>query len=498
MRKNKHTTISSNYKIIAVDDEIGIIDSLSIFLKKSGYDFVGFTNPMEALEKVKTEHFDLMILDFIMTPIHGDKLVEEIRKFNKDLYILLLTGHKDLAPPLDTIKKLDIQGYCEKSDKFDQLLLLIESGIKSISQMNLIKQINEELSSTYNINMIAIGNGTASRESEMFVADLIKEIDEDVHYAIVSEAGASVYSASKLATEEYPDINVSLRGAISIARRLQDPLAELVKIDPKAIGVGQYQHDVNQKRLAESLTGVVEDAVNKVGVDVNTATPSLLSYVSGINKTIANNIVKYRDENGRLKERKELLKVPKLGKVAFEQCAGFIRIFDGKNPLEITSVHPESYEQAEKLLAEVGYEKKDLIDKEKLKELKIKLNNINIEHMAKKLDIGEMTLKDIIDELSKPGRDPRDEMPKPILRNDVLKFEDLREGMILNGTVRNVIDFGAFVDIGVKHDGLVHISELSDSFVKNPSDVVAIGDIVKVKVLKIDLERQKVSLSMKI
>lgn len=356
----------------------------------------------------------------------------------------------------------------------------------------------KKLITTYNINMIAIGNGTASRESEMFVADLIKEIKEDVHYAIVSEAGASVYSASKLATEEYPDINVSLRGAISIARRLQDPLAELVKIDPKAIGVGQYQHDVNQKKLAESLTGVVEDVVNKVGVDVNTATPSLLSYVSGINKTIANNIVKYRDENGMLKERKQLLKVPKLGKVAFEQCAGFIRIFDGKNPLEITAVHPESYEQAEKLLAEVGYKKEDLMNKEKLKELKVKLNSINIENMSKRLDVGEMTLKDIIDELSKPGRDPRDEMPKPILRNDVLKFEDLREGMILNGTVRNVIDFGAFIDIGVKHDGLVHISELSDNFVKNPSDVVSIGDIVKVKVIKIDLERQKVSLSMKI
>lgn len=356
----------------------------------------------------------------------------------------------------------------------------------------------KKLITTYNINMIAIGNGTASRESEMFVADLIKEVEEDVHYAIVSEAGASVYSASKLATEEYPDINVSLRGAISIARRLQDPLAELVKIDPKAIGVGQYQHDVNQKKLAEILTGVVEDAVNKVGVDVNTATPSLLSYVSGINKTIANNIVKYRDENGMLKERKQLLKVPKLGKVAFEQCAGFIRIFDGKNPMEITAVHPESYEQAEKLLAEVGYKKEDLMDKEKLKELKVKLNSINIENMSKRLSVGEMTLKDIIDELSKPGRDPRDEMPKPILRNDVLKFEDLKEGMILNGTVRNVIDFGAFVDIGVKHDGLVHISELSDNFVKNPSDVVSIGDIVKVKVIKLDLERQKVSLSMRI
>ena len=346
--------------------------------------------------------------------------------------------------------------------------------------------------------MIAIGNGTASRESEKFVADMISEIDQEVYYAIVSEAGASVYSASKLATEEYPDINVSLRGAISIARRLQDPLAELVKIDPKAIGVGQYQHDVNQKKLAESLAGVVEDAVNEVGVDVNTATPSLLSYVSGINKTIANNIVKYRDENGKIMERKELLKVPKLGKVAFEQCAGFIRIFDGKNPLEITAVHPESYEKAEQLLENIGYKKEDLKDLEKLKDIKLKLSGVNIKDMSQKLEIGEMTLKDIIDELSKPGRDPRDEMPKPILRSDVLKFEDLKEGMVLNGTVRNVIDFGAFVDIGVKHDGLVHISELSENYVKNPSDVVSIGDIIKVKVIKIDNDRQKVSLSMKI
>ena len=351
----------------------------------------------------------------------------------------------------------------------------------------------------FNINMIAIGNGTATRESETFVAGLISELGKsDLYYAIVSEAGASVYSASKLATEEYPDINVSLRGAISIARRLQDPLAELVKIDPKAIGVGQYQHDVNQKKLTESLIGVVEDAVNKVGVDVNTATPSLLSYVSGINKTIANNIVKYRDENGKLKERKELLKVPKLGKVAFEQCAGFIRIFDGKNPLEVTAVHPESYDVAEKLLQKVGYEESDLADKEKLNQIKAHLSALNVDNVAKELDVGVLTLKDIIDELSKPGRDPRDEMPKPVLRSDVLKFEDLKEGMILTGTVRNVIDFGAFVDIGVKHDGLVHISELSEKFVKNPSDVVAVGDIVKVKVIKIDSERQKVGLSMKI
>ena len=348
------------------------------------------------------------------------------------------------------------------------------------------------------VDMIAIGNGTASRESEMFVADMIKDTKRDVHYVIVSEAGASVYSASKLATEEYPDINVSIRGAISIARRLQDPLAELVKIDPKAIGVGQYQHDVNQKKLAESLTGVVEDSVNKVGVDVNTATPSLLSYVSGINNTIAKNIVKYRDENGKLKNRKQLLKVPKLGKVAFEQCAGFLRILDGDNPLEITAVHPESYEVAEKLLNEIGFDKKDLKDKEKLEAIQNKLKTVDIAKTSTDLNVGEMTLTDIIEELSKPGRDPREEMPKPILRSDVLKLEDLKEGMVLTGTVRNVIDFGAFVDIGVKHDGLVHISEMSEKFIKNPSDIVSVGDVVKVKVIKIDKERQKVGLSMKI
>ena len=349
----------------------------------------------------------------------------------------------------------------------------------------------------YDINMIAIGNGTASRESEMFVSDLISKNKKEIYYAIVSEAGASVYSASKLATEEYPDINVSLRGAISIARRLQDPLAELVKIEPKAIGVGQYQHDVNQKKLTESLTGVVEDAVNSVGVDVNTATPSLLSYVSGINKQVAKNIVEYRDVNGSLKQRKELLKVPKLGKAAFEQCAGFIRIYDGKNPLEITGVHPESYDKAEELLTKMGYSVDDLVKSENLAELREKLKKVNVKEMAKELDIGELTLQDIINELSKPGRDPRENMPKQILRSDVLKFEDLKENMVLKGTVRNVTDFGAFVDIGVKHDGLVHISQLSNNFVKNPSDVVAVGDIVDVKVIGIDPEKQKVSLSMK-
>lgn len=357
-----------------------------------------------------------------------------------------------------------------------------------------------------NVNMFAIGNGTASRESEQFVSDLIKEIKEkynkDLFYVIVSEAGASVYSASKLATEEYPDINVSLRGAISIARRLQDPLAELVKIDPKAIGVGQYQHDVNQKRLEESLTGVVEDAVNTVGVDINTATPSLLSYVSGVNKTIAKNIVKYREEKGTIKERRELLKVPKLGKVAYEQCAGFIRVPGGTNPLEITGVHPESYNIAEQLLEKENFKVDDLADKEKLKEIKTKLSKLNndkdIKELAKQLEVGEPTLKDIINELIKPGRDPREDMPKPVLRSDVLKFEDLREGMTLKGTVRNVTDFGAFVDVGVKHDGLVHISEMSESFVKNPSDIVSVGDVVDVKVIGIDKDKQKVKLSMKV
>ena len=352
-----------------------------------------------------------------------------------------------------------------------------------------------------NINMIAIGNGTASRESEIFVSDTIKELKEkdkiDVYYAIVSEAGASVYSASKLASEEYPDLNVSLRGAISIARRLQDPLAEFVKIDPKAIGIGQYQHDVNQKELQESLSGVVEDAVNEVGVDLNTATSSLLSYVSGINSSIAKNIIKYRDENGKFNERKELLKVPKLGESAFKQCAGFVRIPEGKNPLEITAVHPESYEVTEKLLKNIGYKKEDIIDKEKLEQIKNKLSSIDVPKISKELGVGEITLKDIISELSKPGRDPREDMPKPILRSDVLKFEDLKEDMILTGTVRNITDFGAFVDVGVKHDGLVHISEMSDKFVKKPTDIVSIGDIVKVKVIGIDYEKQKVKLSMK-
>lgn len=353
-----------------------------------------------------------------------------------------------------------------------------------------------ELIDKYNVQMIAIGNGTASRESEKFVADLIKKAKNKVYYTIVSEAGASVYSASKLATKEYPDINVSIRGAISIARRLQDPMAELVKIEPKSIGVGQYQHDVNQKRLDMTLTGVVEDAVNKVGVDVNTATPSLLSYVSGINSTVSENIVKYREENGKFTSRKELMKVPKLGKTAFVQCAGFLKVPESKNILDMTMVHPESYEIATKLIEDIGYSLKNM-SKDDLDSIRGKLDNINVEFEANKLEVGKPTLKDIIEELKKPGRDPRDEMPKPILKSDVLKFEDLKEGMQLTGTVRNVTNFGAFVDIGIKGDGLVHISELSDKFVRDPMEEVSVGDIVNVKVIGIDEAKKKVSLSMK-
>ena len=463
----------------------------------------GETQFTEILEETIQDSYKRLIEPSIEREIRADlteKASEQaIKVFGKNAKQLLLG-----AP----IKNITVMGFdpayrtgCKIAVIDDTGKVLDTATVYPTEPQNDVegaKKILKKLIKKHNVNMIAIGNGTASRESEKFVSDMLKEIPQKVYYTIVSEAGASVYSASKLATEEYPDINVSIRGAISIARRLQDPLTELVKIDPKAIGVGQYQHDVDQKKLSENLTGVVEDAVNSVGVDVNTATPSLLSYVSGINKTIAKNIVTYRDENGKLKERKELLKVPKLGKSAFEQCAGFIRIFDGKNPLETTGVHPESYEVAEKLLNKVGNNKNDLLDKEKLEQIRTKLANLDIEKTSKELEIGELTLKDIIDDLSKPGRDPREEMPKPILRTDVLKIEDLTEGMILSGTVRNVIDFGAFVDIGIKHDGLVHISEMSESYVKNPSDIVSVGDIVKVKVIGIDLERQKVRLSMKI
>ena len=368
-----------------------------------------------------------------------------------------------------------------------------------------------ELIQKHKVNLISIGNGTASRETEQLVAGLISTLKEEVYYTIVSEAGASVYSASKLATEEYPDIDVSIRGAISIGRRLQDPLAELVKIDPKSIGVGQYQHDVNQKRLEEQLTNVVEDCVNSVGVDLNTATPSLLSYVSGISSLLAKNIVAYRDENGKFKSRKELLKVKRLGDKVYVQAVGFLRIPKATNPLDNTAVHPEAYEATKKLLDTLGYKTKD-IESGAVKDITDKVilysgimgnqpdstkYQAGVEKLSQQLDIGVMTLKDIIDEIKKPGRDPREEMPKPVFRSDILKMEDLQVGMIMHGTVRNVVDFGAFVDLGVKQDGLVHISEICDRFIKHPMQVLSVGDTVKVQILSLDLVRNKIGLTMK-
>lgn len=356
------------------------------------------------------------------------------------------------------------------------------------------KDLLKKIIPKYNVSLISLGNGTASRESEQFIVELLKEIPEKVEYVIVNEAGASVYSASKLATEEFPKFDVGQRSAASIARRLQDPLAELVKIDPKSIGVGQYQHDMNQKKLGESLNGVVEDCVNKVGVDLNTASAPLLSYISGISSAIAKNIVLYREENGRFTNRRELLKVAKLGPKAFEQCAGFMRIQGGKNPLDATGVHPESYEAAEKLLKKQGYTLEDIVNGN-LTGLSLTIKDYK--KLAEELGIGEITLRDIVKELEKPARDPREEMPKPILRTDVLEMKDLKEGMILKGTVRNVIDFGVFVDIGVHQDGLVHISQITDKFIKHPLEAVSVGDIVDVMVMSVDLKKKRIQLTMR-
>lgn len=347
----------------------------------------------------------------------------------------------------------------------------------------------------YHVSLISLGNGTASRESEQIIVDFMKEIKSDIAYVIVNEAGASVYSASKLATAEFPNFDVGQRSAASIARRLQDPLAELVKIDPKSIGVGQYQHDMNQKRLTEALSGVVEDCVNKVGVDVNTASASLLEYISGVSKTIANNIVEYREENGSFKKRSQLLKVPKLGPKAYEQCAGFMRIIGGDNPLDETSVHPESYDVAKKLLEHLGLSVQDIRNHQSGKENLLK--SIDKKALARDLGVGEITLSDILNEIEKPARDPRSDMPAPILRNDILELEDLKEGMILKGTVRNVIDFGAFVDIGVHQDGLVHISQLTNRFIKHPLEAVSVGDVVSVKIMSVDTAKKRIQLTMK-
>lgn len=358
------------------------------------------------------------------------------------------------------------------------------------------KKILKDMIDRNHVDLISIGNGTASKESEIFIAELIKELPQKVCYVMTNEAGASVYSASKLASEEFPQYDVALRSAVSIARRVQDPLAELVKIDPKSIGVGQYQHDMNQKRLGEALGGVVESCVNSVGVDLNTASPSLLSYIAGINKTVAKNIAVYREEHGRFQSRRELLKVPKLGNKAFEQCAGFLRIADGDNVLDNTSVHPESYKAAEKLLNELGYTENDVINGN-ISDIKERMKKLDLHDLTDKLGIGEITLKDIADSLLKRGRDPRDELPQPVLRSDILSMEDLKPDMILTGTVRNVIDFGAFVDIGVHQDGLVHISQICDRYIKHPTDVLSVGDVVKVKVLEVDPAKKRISLSMK-
>ena len=418
-----------------------------------------------------------------------------IKVFGKNLEQLLLqppiTGHVVLGwdPAFRTGCKLAVVDATGKV--LDTTVIYPTAPQNKVTEA---KAVLKKLIKKYNVTLISVGNGTASRESEQVIVELLKELDTPVQYIIVNEAGASVYSASKLATEEFPNFDVGQRSAASIARRLQDPLAELVKIDPKSIGVGQYQHDMNQKKLDEALEGVVEDSVNKVGVDLNTASASLLEYISGISKAIAKNIVTYREENGRFDNRKQLLKVAKLGPKAFEQCAGFMRITGGSNPLDATSVHPESYDAAAQLLKKLGYSMED-ITSGGLKGLSGKVGNVG--GMAKELEIGELTLKDIIKELEKPGRDPRDEMPKPILRTDVMEMKDLTPGMVLKGTVRNVIDFGVFVDIGVHQDGLVHISQITNKkFIKHPLEAVSVGDIVEVKVLSVDEAKKRIQLTM--
>ena len=419
---------------------------------------------------------------------------ESIKVFKKNLQQLLMqppiVGKVVLGwdPAFRTGCKLAV---VDETGKVLDTVVIYPTAPTTPAKIASAKETLKKIIKKYNVSLISLGNGTASRESEQIIVELLKEIPEKVQYVITNEAGASVYSASKLATEEFPNFDVGQRSAASIARRLQDPLAELVKIDPKSIGVGQYQHDMNQKKLGEALSGVVEDCVNKVGIDLNTASVSLLEYISGISKAIAKNIVAYREENGRFESRKELLKVPKLGPKAFEQCAGFLRITGGSNPLDATSVHPESYEVAEKFLENMGTTAEDIFKGHGAFYVK------DYRKMAEALGTGEMTLRDIVKELGKPGRDPREEMPKPVLRTDVLDMKDLKEGMILKGTVRNVIDFGAFVDIGVHQDGLVHISQMTDRYIKHPLEAVSVGDIVEVKVLNVDEKKKRISLTMK-
>ena len=460
-------------------------------------------NTSEFLKKVIADSYARLIAPAVEREIRN-ALTEKaedgaIEVFGKNLEQLLMqppiTGQVVLGwdPAFRTGCKLAV---VDATGKVLDTAVIYPTAPTSESKIRAAKETLKKMIRKYHITLFSVGNGTASRESEQIIVELLHEIPEQVQYVIVNEAGASVYSASKLATEEFPNFDVGQRSAASIARRIQDPLAELVKIDPKSIGVGQYQHDMNQKKLSEALGGVVEDCVNRVGVDLNTASASLLSYVSGISKTIAKNIVTYREENGSFQNRKQLLKVAKLGPKAYEQCAGFLRIRGGDNPLDATSVHPESYEAAEKLLAKLGVHLNEIAAGGKAG---ISGKITDYRKMAAELGVGEPTLHDIAAELEKPGRDPRDEMPKPILRSDVLEMKDLKEGMILKGTVRNVIDFGAFVDIGVHQDGLVHISEMSSKkFVKHPLEIVRVGDIVDVKVLSVDMQKKRIALSMKI
>ena len=456
----------------------------------------------QILKEAIEDSYKRLIAPAIEREIRGE-LTEKaedgaIEVFGKNLEQLLMqppiVGHTVLGwdPAFRTGCKLAV---VDPTGKVVDTTVIYPTAPTTPQKIQAAKDTLKRLIAKYNISLISVGNGTASRESEMIIVDLLKEIPQKVQYIIVNEAGASVYSASKLATEEFPNFDVGQRSAASIARRLQDPLAELVKIDPKSIGVGQYQHDMNQKKLNDTLSGVVESCVNRVGVDLNTASAPLLSYISGITSAIAKNIVAYREEQGRFETRKQLLKVAKLGPKAFEQCAGFLRIQNGKNPLDATSVHPESYEAAEKLLKKQGFTTEDICAG-KLAGLSLTIKDYK--KLAEELEIGEITLRDIVKELEKPGRDPRDEMPKPILRTDVLEMKDLKEGMILKGTVRNVIDFGAFVDIGVHQDGLVHISQMTNKkFIKHPLEVVSVGDIVDVKVMSVDLKKKRIQLTMK-
>lgn len=456
-------------------------------------------NTKPVLEAVVEDSYKRLIAPAIEREIRSD-LTEKaedgaIKVFGKNLEQLLMqppiVGKVVLGwdPAFRTGCKLAV---VDATGKVLDTTVIYPTAPTTEAKIKAAKDTLKKLIKKYHIELISVGNGTASRESEQIIVELLKEIPEKVQYVITNEAGASVYSASKLATEEFPNFDVGQRSAASIARRLQDPLAELVKIDPKAIGVGQYQHDMNQKKLGEALSGVVEDCVNKVGVDLNTASASLLEYISGISKVIAKNIVAYREENGRFNDRRELLKVAKLGPKAFEQCAGFMRIQSGKNPLDATSVHPESYEAVEKLFAQQGFTVGEYFEGGH-KAIFIK----NYKKTADELGIGEITLHDIIKELGRPGRDPREDMPKPILRSDVLDMKDLKEGMILKGTVRNVIDFGAFVDIGVHQDGLVHISQMSDKYIKHPLEAVSVGDVVDVRVISVDVAKKRIALSMK-